>query len=349
MSSRSGSYSALRLKVLLLAVGSARIRSPTGSTSIALSYCSVSDGVAGSGVRPDDRAGRGRAARDVIWMHGTHDARGQLALEPRLARSNCWLRPSSPAAAICCWPPISVGLGVSKGPQTYFVNTSTVDVTLDLLRAAKDAERRDGPPLEREPLPHRLFPRRARGGAVAADAGAASGPRLACRGQAGIAGPYRLADISFPFAFERPLARGLRLSGDRVAVVFHLLPPAHWTACWPSPTPKPWRACSTAITRSAEIAKAMPATPRTMFTPEVLAAFDGKGSDWFVDELRANQIEHWSPRAPFRAYFGDNDVDVSPADARRRWPRTPKRWAATPRRSPSAPTTTAARPCTRPR
>jgi hypothetical protein len=33
--------------------------------------------------------------------------------------------------------PDLVGLGVSKGPQAYYFNPSTIDVTLDFLRAAK--------------------------------------------------------------------------------------------------------------------------------------------------------------------------------------------------------------------
>ena len=131
---------------------------------------------------------------------------------------------------------------------------------------------------------------------------------------AGIAGPYRLADISFPFALAAARPGTPTIWRPRRCRI-PLTTTGPWTACWPNRTPSVARLFD-GDHSLAEITKAMPSNPRALFTLEVLAAFDGNGSIWFVDALRANQIEHWAPRAPFRAYYGDNDVDVSPADAK---------------------------------
>ncbi len=307
------SYGALRLKVLLLAVG-LHAQVSNGIHLYRLSYWSVSDGapllVSGLMTVPDGVAPRGV----VIWMHGTHDARANSLSNPG-SEEGLLASAVFAGGGYLLLAPDLVGLGVSKGPQTYFVNTSTVDVTLDLLRAAKGASAEAGRPWNAS-LYLTGF---SEGGHAAAllqrTLEQHPDPAWHVVAGAGIAGPYRLADISFPFALNG------RAPGDAdYLATASLSYSTYYHRPLDSVLAQPYAESVARLFDGdhslAEIAKAMPANPRALFTPEVLAAFDGKGSDWFVDELRANQIEHWAPRAPFRAYYGDNDVDVSPADAK---------------------------------
>jgi len=308
-----GAFSALHLKVLLLAVG---IQAPVkhGIHLYRVSYWSVTDGapvlVSGLMTVPDGKAPRGT----VVWMHGTHDARAD-------SLSNAGSEEATLASAVFAGggylllAPDLVGLGVSKGPQAYFVNESTVDVTLDFLRAAKSASVQSGRPWNTN-----LYLTGFSQGAHAAALLQRTleqhpDPAWHVVAGAGIAGPYRLGDISFPFALNG------RSPGDAdYLATVSLSYATYYHRPLESVLAEPYAQSVARLFDGdhslAEIAKAMPANPRALFTPEVLAAFDGKDSDWFVDALRANQIDHWAPRAPFRAYFGDNDVDVSPADAK---------------------------------
>jgi hypothetical protein len=307
-----GDYSALKLRILLLAVG---LHAPVtnGIHLYRVSYWSVSNGapvlVSGLMTVPDGKAPRGT----VIWMHGTHDVRAD-------SLSNASSQEGALASAVFAGggylllAPDLVGLGVSKGPQAYFVNASTIDVTLDFLRAAKSASAEAGRPWN----PNLYLTGFSEGGHGAAllqrTLEQHPDPAWHVVAGAGIAGPYRLADISFPFA----LGGHSPQDSDYLATVA-LSYATFYHHPLESVLVEPYAQSVAQLFDGdhalAEIAKAMPSDPRMLFTPEVLAAFDGKGSDWFVDELRANQIDHWAPRAPFRAYYGDNDTDVSPADA----------------------------------
>ena len=61
----------------------------------------------------------------------------------------------------------------------------------------------------------------------------------------------------------------------------------------------------------------MPDDPRNLFNPEFLDAYDHGKSHWFLDALAENDVDDWTPVAPVRIYFGDDDVDVLPEEARR--------------------------------
>jgi hypothetical protein len=203
------SYGALRLKVLLLAVG-LHAQVSNGIHLYRLSYWSVSDGapvlVSGLMTVPDGVAPRGV----VIWMHGTHDARADSLSNPG-SEEGLLASAVFAGGGYLLLAPDLVGLGVSKGPQTYFVNTSTVDVTLDLLRAAKDASAEAGRPWN----------------ASLYLTGFSEGGHAAALLQRTLEQhPDPAWHVVAGVRLERPRAGGRRLSGDRVAVVFHLLPPA---------------------------------------------------------------------------------------------------------------------------
>ncbi len=308
-----GSYSALRLKVLLLAVG---LHAPVanGIHLYRVSYWSVTDGapvlVSGLMTVPDAKAPRGT----VVWMHGTHDDRADSLSNPG-SQEGALASAIFAGGGYLLLAPDLVGLGVSKGPQAYFVNASTVDVTLDFLRAAQSASAQAGQTWNA----NLYLTGFSQGGHAAAllQRTLEQRPDPAWRVVAGtgIAGPYRLADISFPFALGGHSPEDSDYLAT-VALSYATYDHRPLDSVLAEPYAESVARLFDGDHSLAEIAKAMPSNPRAMFTPEVLAAFDGKGSSWFVDALRANQIEHWAPHAPFRAYYGDNDVDVSPADAK---------------------------------
>jgi pimeloyl-ACP methyl ester carboxylesterase len=64
-----------------------------------------------------------------------------------------------------------------------------------------------------------------------------------------------------------------------------------------------------------EILAALPRTPRSLFVPEFLQAFDTGGAHWLLDALAANEVSHFTPRAPVRLYYGRDDRDVVPREA----------------------------------
>ena len=59
----------------------------------------------------------------------------------------------------------------------------------------------------------------------------------------------------------------------------------------------------------------MPRQPRDLFNKEFLDDFDNKRPNWFLDAMAANESYAWAPSAPFRAYYGDKDIDAAPANS----------------------------------
>lgn len=64
-----------------------------------------------------------------------------------------------------------------------------------------------------------------------------------------------------------------------------------------------------------EMLKGMPRNPRELFNSEFLDAFDNKRANWFTDAMRENEAYTWAPLAPFRAYYGDKDIDAAPQNS----------------------------------
>ena len=62
---------------------------------------------------------------------------------------------------------------------------------------------------------------------------------------------------------------------------------------------------------------ALPKNPRELFNPALLEAYDNNVPFWFLDALAENSVSDWTPAAPVRIYFGEDDLDVLPEEARR--------------------------------
>ena len=246
----------------------------------------------------------------VLWMHGTNIDRARSVSKPSLQEG------VTASAVLGCGylmlAPDLLGLGVSRAVQAYLYNPSTIAVTLDFLAAAQAVARNLGkrwaPDLyiagfsqggHSTAVIHREIERR----------GGAGG--LSVRAAAGVAGAYNLADISIPFAM-----RG-RSSQDSVYLSSGVLSYATYgghpleTVLADGPLARRLLDGDHAD----EAAVRMPASPRTLFTQAFLDAFDAGRPNWFIDTARANEAYKWAPKAPFRAYVGEADVDVPPEDS----------------------------------
>ncbi len=248
----------------------------------------------------------------VLWMHGTNPDRAKSVSGPSL-QEGVAVSAAFAGGGYAVLAPDLVGLGVSRGPQAYLYNPSTVPVTLDLLRIAA---RGMGGLL---PAPPRnvFVTGFSQGGHDAAVIHRAleADPQspMQVRATAAIAGAYDLAGVSIPFALQG------RSSGDSLYLGLLAL---SWSTYHGRPLESVLTASAARRVRqtldgahAADLDKALPRNPRDLFRPDFLQAADTGGPHWFLDAARQNEAHDWTPKAPYRAYFGDNDVDVTPQDS----------------------------------
>jgi hypothetical protein len=187
-------------------------------------------------------------------------------------------------------------------------------VTLDLLRAARQVTS----DLHRRWNPNLYLTGFSQGGHSDAVMQRAlerlSDPAFHVRATAAVAGAYNLADMSLGFAMKG------RSPEDSIYLTTVALSYATFYD-------KPLE--SVLNQKYADIARrdfdgdhedaleaSMPSNPRLLFQPAFLRDFDTHGDDWFIDAMRKNEAYDWVPRAPFRAYYGTKDVDVTPEESK---------------------------------
>jgi pimeloyl-ACP methyl ester carboxylesterase len=308
-----GAYSALHMRALLW-LAKLPVTASTGARLYRVSYWSVTDGkpvlVSGLMGVPDRDPPRGT----VVWMHGTHDSRTDSMTNPK-SQEGMLVSVVFAGGDYLLLAPDLVGLGVSKDPQAYFYNPSTIDVTEDFLRAAQTVTK----DLRRTWNPNLYLTGFSQGGHSAAilqrELEQHPNPAWRVKASAGVAGPYNLADISLPYAMN-----GHSPEDSAYLSTLALSYSTYYHQPLESVLTKPYAGTVERLFDGDhgvdEIQKAMPSNPRALFTPAFLAAFDAKAPNWFSSAWRDNQANAWAPKAPFRAYYGDNDVDVSPQDAK---------------------------------
>ena len=307
-----GAYAAIQLRALLW-LAKLQVPIARGIHLYRVSYWSATDGkpVLVSGLMSLPDAGDLRGT--VIWMHGTTDDRRTSISTPSLQEGVSASAVFAGGGYLLLAPDL-VGLGVSKGPQAYLYNPSTADVTRDFLRAAQTVSH----DLGRTWNPNLYITGFSQGGQATAVLQRAfeqtPDPAARVRAAAGIAGAYNLADISLPFALKGGSQQDsvyLTLVGLSYAVHYHQPLDTLLTPAYAQLAQRLFDG-----DHADAIEKQMPANPRSLFTPAFLADFDGGRAHWFIAAARDNQAYAWAPKAPFHAYFGDKDVDVSPQDAK---------------------------------
>jgi pimeloyl-ACP methyl ester carboxylesterase len=310
-----GAYPAVALRILLWYAGVGQpVPVADGIDLYRITYWSVTDGkpVLVSGlmsVPADGDALRGT----VLWMHGTNTDRRRSISAPSLQEGVAASGAFAGGGYLMLAPDL-VGLGVSKGPQAYLYNASTIPVTTDLLRAAQ----RVTEDLHRSWNPNLYITGFSQGGHSSAVMQRAleemNDPAFRVRAVGAVAGAYNLADISIAFAMKG------RSSEDSIYLTTVAL---SYATHYGHPLDSLLTAKYAAIAErdfdgdhEDALEAAMPSNPRLLFRPDFLQAFDTHGSHWFIDAMRKNDAYAWAPKAPFRAYYGTKDVDVSPEESK---------------------------------
>ena len=280
-----------------------------------ISYWSRSGGrnvlLSGLLALPSEGAVRG----SLLYMHGTHTDRADSVSNPTIGAQEGLLISAAFAGGgyLVAAPDLS-GLGISHAPQPYFLSASTVDQSLDFLRAVQTVAKDLGHPWNAN-LYVTGFSQGAYNAAVIQRAlERLNDPAWKVRAAAGIAGPYDMADIELPFAMT-----GLA-PNDSLYLANLALSYAEFYHRPLESLMKPEMAARTRQLFDGDHAvdealKQMPHNPRELFTPEFLGAFDNKKPNWFIDALRENEASAWAPSAPFRAYYGDKDIDAAPRNS----------------------------------
>lgn len=248
----------------------------------------------------------------VVWMHGTNDDRATSVSAPSL-NEGILLSGAFAGAGYLYVAPDLPGLGVSVRAQTYLHNPSTIAATLDFLRAAETFAADAG-----RAWPNDVyvagFSQGGQGTAVVSrELERLDRPDWRLRASAAVAGAYDLRSISFPSALKG------RSTGH--ALYLTLLARSYADAY-----DHPVRGLLTneaadisdayALGKGVAAASArLPSDPRKLFRPEFLASYDAGQPHWFLDAMQDNSITSWAPRSPYRAYYGEADVDVPPADS----------------------------------
>ena len=284
----------------------------TGVDLYRISYWSTTGGrpVLVSGLMGAPQRGQPRAT--VLWMHGTNTGRSDSISKPSLEGVT--------AAAVfggggyLTLAPDLLGLGVSHATQAYFYNPSTIAVTLDFLKAARQVAADLGKPWR----PQLCIAGFSQGGhstaVIQRELERRNDPAWQVKAAAGIAGSYNLADVGFPFAIQGKSAEDTIYLG--LLAISYATYYGHPLESLLAPAALPLMRRLLDGDHMAEQATQTPANPRSIFTPQFLADFDAGRSNWFIEAMRENQAYDWAPKAPFRAYEGDKDVDVPPADSR---------------------------------
>ena len=250
----------------------------------------------------------------VLWMHGTNADRSTSISVPSLQEGVAISAAFAGGGYVVVAPDL-IGLGISKLVQAYLYNPSTLSVTNDLLTILAGGLGGLVPATPGNVLVAGF----SQGGHDAAvihrDLEANQRLPFRVRATASVAGAYDLAGLSIPFALQGKSA------GSSVYLGLAAL---SWSAYYGKPLDTLLTVPAAERLRRAldgahasELHAMLPRSPRNMFRSDFLQAVDTGGPHWFLDAARANEAGNWTPRAPYRAYYGANDVDVTPQESLR--------------------------------
>lgn len=246
----------------------------------------------------------------MMYLHGTTNTRSLSPSQPNRADGDTEAAVFGGNGYYVVLPDY-IGLGVSQDVHPYIITKPLVDDSIDMLKAVRRivADRKLA-------WSSNLFMKGfSQGGQVVAgvhrelDRRPLSGYRL--KGSIGVAGPYEMRKTSLPKAIENEclkctgyLAWGAYAYADYYGHDLNeALKPAYVGV-----VPKLFDGSKTIW----EIGGALPAKAEDMFQPEFLKAMRTNGDNWFTKGMDENETYRWVPRAPFRLYTGEQDVDVTP-------------------------------------
>jgi len=280
-----------------------------------ISYWSHSGGqsvmLSGLMALPTDGTSRG----SVLYLHGTHTSRRDSISNPTIGEQEGLLVSTAFAGGgYLVAAPDLAGQGISHAPQPYFLRSSTVEQTLDFLHAVQSVSKDLGYAWNANLYLCGFSQGAYNAAAVQHDLEQRNDPALKVRASAGIAGPYDMADIEFPFA----------LTGGSINDSVYLTNLAlSYSAFYGRPLESVMTAPMAQSARQLfdgdhsveDMTNGMPRDPRALFNRDFLDAVDNKRPNWLVDAMRENAVADWAPAAPFRAYYADKDLDAAPQNS----------------------------------
>lgn len=249
---------------------------------------------------------RGVEARTLVsWQHGTTTTRAEVPSNLSVDGVAAALLFAGTGRALIA--PDYLGLGVSPLIHTYLVADDAARAVSDMLAAARGVA---GVPV----APPFLIGFSQGGHASMATQMSLESAGQRVLGSAAVAGPHNLRTISFGAALAGGApSHALYLSymiRGYCARYDHLME----SVLTPQAAALAARLYDTPHEPDAIIA-ALPKAPRAMFAEPFLDTYDAGGSDWLLDALTANEVSHFTPRAPVRLYYGRSDRDVPPREA----------------------------------
>jgi hypothetical protein len=248
----------------------------------------------------------------VLYMHGTNTSRRDSISVP--STEGILISGAFAGGGYLLAAPDLAGLGISHAPQPYFINASTTEQTLDFLRAVQTVSHDLGHAWNANLYVSGFSQGGTNTALMQRELERLNDPAWQVRAAAGIAGPYNFVDIALPLAMT-----GAAPSDSDYLTNLALA----YSIYYHQPLESVMKPDMAARARRLfdgdhsfeDVLKGMPRNPRELFTAEFLDAFDHKKPNWFLDDLRANECIAWAPRAPFRAYYGDKDLDAAPANS----------------------------------
>lgn len=257
---------------------------------------------------------RDTLASVVVYHHGTNAERRTAPSQPGLGEG-LLVAAATAGTGMILVAPDYIGLGESQALHPYMHTQATVSASVDLLRAARTLVE-----FLRGEWPTSLYLLGfSQGGhatfAVQRELESLQDPRFPVRASAPIAGPFHLREISFPQALTgatKSHAFYLAYLANSYAHIYGQPLDSILTSSYAGVVPVLFDGNHTAEAISA----ALPADPRELFNADFLTAYEQGQENWFLTALAENDVWDWTPLAPARIYFGDDDVDVLPQEAR---------------------------------
>jgi pimeloyl-ACP methyl ester carboxylesterase len=251
----------------------------------------------------------------VVYHHGTNAQRRTVPSQPGLGEGALIAAATAGLGHVLVAPDY-IGLGESRTMHPYMHTKTTASTSIDFLHAVEALVTH-----LRGKWPASLYLMGfSQGGhatfAVQRELEKLHDPRFEVKASAPIAGPFHVREVSFPQA----------LTGETDSHALYL---AYIANAYAHIYDRPLKSILTSPYvekvpvlfdgnhEIEEISAAMPDDPRDLFNPEFLDAYDHGKPHWFLDALAENDVDDWTPVAPVRIYYGDDDVDVLPEEARR--------------------------------
>lgn len=247
----------------------------------------------------------------VMYLHGTTNTRSLSPSQPDRADGDTDAAVFGGNGYYVVLPDY-IGLGVSHEPHPYILTKPLVDDSIDMLKAVRQVARDRNLGWS----PNLFMMGFSQGGQVVAGVHRELDRRplrdYRLKGSVGIAGPYELRKTSLPKAVESQCLKciGYLAWGAYAYSSYYghplgdALKPAYVDV-----VPGLFDGSKTMM----QIGGALPARIEDMFQPEFLAAMQTNGNNWFTKALDRNETYRWRPVAPFRLYYGEADIDVTPA------------------------------------